>query len=339
MRMKIFVTGGAGYIGSHTTLALLRASFDVVVLDNFCNSSVMALKRVAMLAGRELTLIEGDVRDPDVLRRVFSEHLVSAVVHFAGLKAIGESVSKPLRYYDNNVCGSHTLLKAMAEFSVFNFVFSSSAAVYGQQVQMPISEDCPVGRPSNPYGRTKLMVEDILCDLAISDPRWSIAILRYFNPVGADSSGQIGEDPKDIPNNLTPYIARVANKKMPELLVFGNDYKTVDGTGVRDYVHVSDLAEGHICALEALKTRSGVHIWNLGTGQGYSVLDILSAFEAVSGISIPYRITPRRPGDIAICYADPTKARNDLGWIAKRGLSEMMKDAWDWQQKNPDGYR
>jgi UDP-glucose 4-epimerase len=311
----------------------------VVVLDNLCNSSAESLKRVAQLSGREPAFVEGDIRDHGVLDCLFSEHSVDAVLHFAGLKAVGESVAHPLRYYDSNVHGSQVLLQACADAGVFNFVFSSSATVYGEPAQMPISEACPVGQPTNPYGRSKLMVEDILRDVAASDPRWRIAILRYFNPVGAHESGQMGEDPNGIPNNLLPYIAQVAVGKLPELAVFGNDYPTPDGTGVRDYIHVVDLAEGHLRALEALQSRTGAHVWNLGTGRGFSVLEMVRAFEAASGRSVPYRVAPRRPGDIATCYADPAKAERDLGWKARRGLGEMMRDAWRWQSMNPDGYR
>ncbi|MGV1045277.1 UDP-glucose 4-epimerase GalE [Limnohabitans sp.] len=336
---SILVTGGAGYIGSHTTLALLQAGHDVVVLDNLCNSSAESLKRVAQLAGRVPVFVQGDIRDRAVLDRLFAEHAVDAVLHFAGLKAVGESVAQPLRYYDNNVHGSQVLLQACADAGVFNFVFSSSATVYGEPAQMPISEACPVGQPTNPYGRSKLMVEDMLRDVAASDPRWRIAILRYFNPVGAHESGLIGEDPNGIPNNLLPYIAQVAVGKLPQLAVFGNDYSTPDGTGVRDYIHVVDLAEGHLRALEALQTRTGAHVWNLGTGQGYSVLDMVRAFESASGKPVPYRVAPRRPGDIATCYADPAKAERELGWKARRDLDEMMRDAWRWQSTNPDGYR
>ena len=335
----ILVTGGAGYIGSHTTLALLQAGYTVVVLDNLSNSSVASIKQVAQLAGRALEFSEGDVRDRAAIDRLFSNYDFDAVLHFAGLKAVGESVTQPLRYYSNNVHGSQVLLRACADAGVVKVVFSSSATVYGEPAEMPISEACPVGQPTNPYGRSKLMVEDILRDLAISDPRWRIAILRYFNPVGAHESGQIGEDSNGIPNNLLPYIAQVAVGKLPELSVFGNDYPTPDGTGVRDYIHVVDLAEGHVSALEALQTRTGTHVWNLGTGHGYSVLEMVRAFEAASGNPVPYRIVPRRPGDIATCYADTIKAERELGWKAKRGLPEMMRDAWRWQSMNPDGYR
>lgn len=338
-KLIILLTGGAGYIGSHTTLALLQAGHNVLMVDNLCNSSDESLKRVAQLAGRLPMFVEGDIRDSALIKKLLKENAVDAVMHFAGLKAVGESVAQPLRYYDNNVHGSQVLLQAMADAGVFSFVFSSSATVYGEPTQMPISETCPVGQPTNPYGRSKLMVEDMLRDLAASDPRWRIAILRYFNPVGSHESGLIGEDPNGIPNNLLPFIAQVAVGKLPELAVFGNDYPTHDGTGVRDYIHVVDLAEGHLRALDALETRSGAHVWNLGTGQGYSVLDMVRAFEAASGRTVPYRIDPRRPGDIATCYSDPSKAERELGWKAKRGLPEMMRDAWRWQQMNPNGYR
>lgn len=335
----VMVTGGAGYIGSHTTLALLEAGFKVIVLDNLSNGSEESLKRVAQLVGQEPVFVEGDIRNREVLDRLFAEHSVNAVLHFAGLKAVGESVSQPLRYYDNNVYGSQVLLQAMADAGVFNFVFSSSATVYGASPQVPITELCPIGDSTNPYGRSKLIVENILRDLAVSDSRWHIGILRYFNPVGAHESGLIGEDPNGVPNNLLPYIAQVAVGKFSELAVFGNDYPTPDGTGVRDYIHVVDLAQGHLRALEVLEGCDGVHSWNLGTGQGYSVLEMIRAFEAVSGKSVPYRIAPRRLGDIAICYADPTLAHCQLGWKAQRGLPEMMLDAWRWQSMNPNGYR
>jgi UDP-glucose 4-epimerase len=334
----ILVTGGAGYIGSHTTLQLLQAGVNVVVLDNLCNSSQVSLARVSTLAEREPLFVCGDVRDQHLLGDLFKQHAFDAVMHFAGLKAVGESVSQPLRYYDNNVHGSQVLLQAMSNAGVFNIVFSSSATVYGEPELMPIAEVCPVSRPTNPYGRSKLIVEDMLRDLAAADPRWRIAILRYFNPAGAHESGLIGEDPNDIPNNLLPYVTQVAVGKLPELAVFGNDYPTPDGTGVRDYIHVVDLAEGHLRALNALQTRTGAHLWNLGTGQGYSVLEMVRAFEAASGQKIPYTIVARRLGDIAICYADATKAEKELGWKAQRGLDEMMRNAWCWQQMNPNGY-
>jgi UDP-glucose 4-epimerase len=338
IKMAFLVTGGAGYIGSHTTLQLLEAGMNVVVLDNLCNSSAESLARVATIAGRAPVLVQGDIRDAALLDKLFAQHDVHAVLHFAGLKAVGESVEQPLRYYDNNMHGSQVLLQAMAKAEVFNLVFSSSATVYGEPAQMPISEACPVGQPTNPYGRSKLMVEDMLRDVAASDPRWHVAILRYFNPVGAHHSGLIGEDPNGIPNNLLPYIAQVAVGKLRQLSVFGNDYPTVDGTGVRDYIHVVDLAHGHLCALEALKKGPGAHVWNLGTGQGCSVLQMVHAFEAACGQTIPYNIAPRRSGDIAICYADPTKAKQELGWQAKRGINDMMQDAWRWQKQNPKGY-
>lgn len=311
----------------------------VLVLDNLCNSSTESLHRVAELAGRAPVFVQGDVRDRDLLDRLFAEHAVQAVLHLAGLKAVGESVQQPLRYYDNNMHGSQVLLQAMSHAGVFGLVFSSSATVYGEPAQVPIAETCPVGQPTNPYGRSKLMVENMLRDLAAADPRWRIAILRYFNPVGAHESGCIGEDPSGIPNNLLPYIAQVAVGKLPELSVFGNDYPTADGTGVRDYIHVVDLAAGHLLALRALQTRTGAYVWNLGTGQGYSVLEMIQAFERASGRKIPFKVSPRRLGDIATCFADPSKAQQELGWRATRGLPQMMQDAWRWQQQNPNGFR
>lgn len=338
MTEKILVTGGAGYIGSHTTLALLEAGFEVVVLDNLCNSSAESLRRVERICGKAPLFIEGDIRNAELLDGLFREHRIAAVLHFAGLKAVGESVQKPLDYYENNVAGSVTLCQAMAAAGVFRLVFSSSATVYGEPTRMPIREDFPTGMPTNPYGRSKLMVEEVLRDLALSDPRWSIALLRYFNPVGAHESGLIGEDPNGIPNNLLPYVAQVAVGKLQELAVFGEDYPTRDGTGVRDYIHVVDLADGHLKALQAISAQSGVHIWNLGTGTGYSVLEMVRAFEEASGRPVPYRIAPRRPGDIAECWADPAKAARELGWKAERGLEAMMVDTWRWQAGNPQGY-
>ena len=308
MTEKVLVTGGAGYIGSHTVLALLEAGYAVVVLDNLCNSSVESLRRVEKIAGRAVSFVEGDIRDAALLDDIFASHKITAVLHFAGLKAVGESVREPLRYFDNNVSGSVALCQAMNRAGVFRLVFSSSATVYGEPERMPISEDFPTGRPTNPYGRSKLMVEELLGDLAKSDSRWNLALLRYFNPVGAHPSGLIGEDPNGIPNNLLPYISQVAIGKFAQLSVFGDDYPTVDGTGVRDYIHVMDLADGHVKALQAISRQSGVRVWNLGTGTGYSVLQMLRAFESASGRKVPYQIVPRRSGDIAECWADPSKA-------------------------------
>lgn len=336
---KILVTGGAGYIGSHTLVELFAAGYEPLVLDNLCNSSRESLARVEQITGHQVSFIQGDIRDAALLEQVFAEHSVRAVVHFAGLKAVGESVEQPLSYYDNNVHGSQVLLQAMLNAGVYQLVFSSSATVYGEPAEMPISEQCPVGRPTNPYGRSKLMVEDILRDLAISEPRMRIAVLRYFNPVGAHSSGLIGEDPNGLPNNLLPYIAQVAVGKLQQLSVFGDDYATADGTGVRDYIHVVDLAQGHVAALAYLAKEPGVHTWNLGTGKGYSVLEMVKAFEVASGQSVPYQIAPRRAGDIAQCYANPDKAKRELGWQAQLGLSQMMQDTWRWQSQNPHGFR
>ncbi len=339
MNPSILVTGGAGYIGSHTTLTLLQAGRDVVVLDNLCNSSPESLACVAQIAGKAPRFVQGDVRDTAMLRSVFASQPIGAVLHFAGLKSVGESVQQPLAYYDNNVAGTLQLCQAMAEAGVYQLVFSSSATVYGEPARMPISEACPTGVPTNPYGRSKLMVEEVLQDLAQSDARWRIAVLRYFNPVGAHSSGLIGEDPNGIPNNLLPYISQVAVGKLKALSVFGNDYPTPDGTGVRDYIHVVDLAQGHLRALQAIGRQPGLGVWNLGTGRGYSVLEMVRAFEQASGRPVPYQVVPRRPGDIAECWADPAKALRDLGWKAERGLEEMMADAWRWQSRNPNGYR
>lgn len=334
----ILVTGGAGYIGSHTVLLLLQAGYEVLVLDNLSNSSKESLRRVQTLCGKAAQFIKGDIRDRALLDRLFAEHSIEAVINFAGLKAVGESVEKPLLYYQVNVHGAATLLEAMQAANVKTFIFSSSATVYGEPQQMPISEACPTSRPTNPYGRSKLMIEDMLMDVEIADPEWRIAILRYFNPVGAHESGMIGEDPNGLPNNLLPYIAQVAVGKLPHLRVFGNDYPTADGTGVRDYIHVMDLAEGHLRALEKIRNQQGLSIWNLGTGQGYSVLEMLQAFEEACGKTLAYEIAPRRAGDIATCYADPSKAKAELGWTAKRGLAEMMADTWRWQSQNPEGY-
>lgn len=333
----ILVTGGAGYIGSHTCVELLEAGYQVVVFDNLSNSKPLALERVQQITGREPTFIEGDIRDPGALKAAFREFAIDAVIHFAGLKAVGESVEKPLEYYDNNVSGTVTLLQAMRDAGVKDIVFSSSATVYGDPASLPIREDFPLSA-TNPYGRSKLIIEDILHDLYRADASWNIGILRYFNPVGAHRSGLIGEDPNDIPNNLMPYISQVAVGKLARLSVFGDDYPTHDGTGVRDYIHVVDLARGHIKALEKLAQSPGCVTYNLGTGTGYSVLDMVKAFEEASGRSVDYQITDRRAGDIAACYADPELARRELDWKAEFGVEEMCEDAWRWQSNNPEGY-
>jgi UDP-glucose 4-epimerase len=335
----ILVTGGAGYIGSHACLEFLEAGYDVVVLDNLSNSSTESLKRVQKLTGRELVFTEGDIRDRAALDALFRRHDIDAVIHFAGLKAVGESVEKPLLYYDNNIAGSVNLLEVMQAAGVKTMVFSSSATVYGDPASVPIREDFPVGGTTNPYGTSKLFIEKILQDLAVSDPAWRIALLRYFNPVGAHESGRIGEDPQGIPNNLMPYISQVAVGRRDALNVFGDDYSTPDGTGVRDYIHVVDLAKGHLKAVEKLADGPGVRVWNLGTGQGYSVLDMVRAMERASGRPIPYRIVPRRAGDVAQCWADPAKALQELGWRAEKNLEAMCADTWRWQSMNPNGYK
>lgn len=334
----ILLTGGAGYIGSHACVALLSAGHEVVVLDNLCNSSRVAIDRVARICDKTPAFVEGDVRDAATLDEVFAVYPISAVMHFAGLKAVGESVEKPLEYYDNNVRGTLELLAAMRRAGVRTIVFSSSATVYGDPASVPIREDFPRSA-TNPYGRSKLMIEDILEDLDRAEPGWNIARLRYFNPVGAHASGLIGEDPHGIPNNLMPFVAQVAIGRRERLSVFGNDYPTPDGTGVRDYIHVMDLAEGHVAALDWLRCEGGMLTVNLGTGQGYSVLDMVRAFERASGRPVPYQIVARRPGDIAACWADPALARRLLGWEAKRGIDAMCADAWRWQTMNPDGFR
>lgn len=334
----LLVTGGAGYIGTHTTLQLLEAGHDVVVLDNLSNSNLEALRRVETLANRSVTFYEGDILDRSLLDSIFDEHSIDAVIHFAGLKAVGESVSEPLRYYENNVVGTTVLLQAMTDHDVKRIVFSSSATVYGLPETTPIDESFPLSA-TNPYGRTKLMIEEILRDVSIADPSWSIALLRYFNPIGAHESGRIGEDPFDIPNNLMPYITQVAVGRLNELSVFGDDYDTPDGTGVRDYIHVVDLADGHLKALDYVMVHTGAEAFNLGTGTGYSVLDLVHAFEAESGKAVPYQVTPRRPGDIGICFADPSKSKQVLGWEAKHDVRAMCRDAWNWQANNPNGYR
>lgn len=334
----ILVTGGAGYIGTHTVLQLLEAGQDVIVLDNLSNSRREALERVEAMTGKPVTFYLGDILDRELLEQIFLTHTIDAVIHFAGLKAVGESVSEPLRYYENNVVGTTVLLEVMNAFDVKRIVFSSSATVYGMPERTPIDESFPLSA-TNPYGRTKLMIEDIMRDLSVADPSWSIALLRYFNPIGAHESGQIGEDPFDIPNNLMPYITQVAVGRLNELSVFGDDYDTPDGTGVRDYIHVVDLAEGHLKALNYVMDHTGAEAFNLGTGTGYSVLDLVQAFEAESGKPVPYKVTPRRPGDIAICFADPSKSKQVLGWEAKHDVRAMCRDAWNWQSNNPNGYR
>lgn len=339
MKHSILVTGGAGFIGSHTTLALLQAGYDVIVIDNLSNSSKDPLYRIADIAGRKPLFIEADLRDTALLNQLFQDHRIDSVLHFAALKSVEESVREPLRYFENNLVSTIALCQAMANANVFNLVFSSSAVVYGAPSIVPIAEHHPTGQTTNPYGRSKFMIEQMLTDLSRSDPRWKIAILRYFNPVGAHASGLIGEDPNGIPNNLMPYICRVAVGTLDELKIFGNDYPTIDGTGVRDYIHVVDLADGHLSALDAIRQSSGTHTWNLGTGQGYSVLEVLKEFEAISGRPIPYKIASRRLGDVAVCFADVSKAERELGWKAKYSLSEMLRDAWKWQSSNPLGYK
>ncbi len=335
--MRVLVTGGAGYIGSHTCVELLNAGHDVVVVDNLSNSRREGLRRVARITGREVALEVADIRDRAALRRIFAAQPVDAVIHFAGLKAVGESVQQPLRYYQNNVEGTLTLIDVMGEHKVHNLVFSSSATVYGDPHAVPIREDFPLSA-TNPYGRSKLMIEEILRDLGRSGEQWRIALLRYFNPVGAHASGLIGEDPNGIPNNLMPYVTQVAVGKLAQLSVFGDDYATPDGTGVRDYIHVVDLAVGHLRALDKLATQRGVVAYNLGTGNGYSVLQMIAALEKASGRTVSYKVVGRRPGDVASCYADPAFASNELGWRAERGVEAMARDAWNWQSNNPQGY-
>lgn len=335
--MRVLVTGGAGYIGSHTCVELLRGGYDVSVVDNLCNSKQEALRRVAEIAGRSPEFSEVDLRDEQGLSEVFRRQTFDAVIHFAGLKAVGESTRIPLEYYDNNVGGTISLCRVMAAAGVKSIVFSSSATVYGDPASVPIREHFAISA-TNPYGRSKLFIEQILKDLHLADGDWNPALLRYFNPVGAHPSGRIGEDPSGIPNNLMPFVSQVAVGKLPRLRVFGNDYDTPDGTGVRDYIHVVDLARGHLKALERLAERPGEVTYNLGTGRGYSVLEMVRAFEQASGRSIPFDIVERRPGDIATCYADPTLAREELDWTAELGLDDMVRDAWRWQSENPGGY-
>jgi len=335
---KILVTGGAGYIGSHTCVELLNAGHEVVVLDNLCNSSAESLNRVEKLTQKSLTFVEGDIRNSQLLDQVFQQNSIDAVIHFAGLKAVGESQQIPLDYFDNNIAGSISLVQAMQRAQVFKLVFSSSATVYGEDNPSPLNEEMPTGMPTNNYGYTKLIVEQLLEKLCIADERWSIALLRYFNPVGAHKSGQIGEDPQGIPNNLMPYVTQVAVGRREKLSIFGHDYDTVDGTGVRDYIHVVDLANAHLCALNNRLTTQGCRVWNIGTGNGISVLQVKNTFEQVNGVAVPFEFVPRREGDVATCFADNTRAVQELGWVAKYGLEDMLADSWNWQKQNPKGY-
>ena len=335
---KILVTGGAGYIGSHTCVELLNAGHEVVVLDNLCNSSSESLSRVEKLTQKSLTFIEGDIRDSQLLDQVFQQQSIDAVIHFAGLKAVGESQQIPLAYFDNNIAGSISLVQAMQRAQVFKLVFSSSATVYGENNPSPLNEEMPTGMPTNNYGYTKLIVEQLLEKLAVSDERWSIALLRYFNPVGAHKSGQIGEDPQGIPNNLMPYVTQVAVGRREKLSIFGHDYDTVDGTGVRDYIHVVDLASAHLCALNNRLVSQGCRAWNIGTGNGISVLQVKNTFEQVNGVAVPFELVLRREGDVATCFADNARAVKELGWTPEYGLEDMLADSWKWQKQNPKGY-
>ena len=335
---KILVTGGAGYIGSHTVVELIEAGYDVVVVDNLSNSSKESLDRVEQITGKSVKFYENDIADMDAMNKIFDENDIDSVIHFAGLKAVGESVEKPLEYYKNNIAGTLNMCEVMRNHGVKNIIFSSSATVYGDPETVPITEECPKGVCTNPYGWTKSMLEQILMDINVSDPEWNVILLRYFNPIGAHKSGLIGEDPNGIPNNLMPYITKVATKQLEKLNVWGNDYPTPDGTGVRDYIHVVDLAKGHVKALEKIVENPGVKIYNLGTGKGYSVLEVVENFIEASGVDIPYVIGPRRPGDIAECYADPSLAKEELGWEAEFGIREMCADSWNWQKNNPSGY-
>ena len=336
--MQILVTGGTGFIGSHTCVELLNAGYDVIIADNLYNSKEMVVDRIEQITGKRPKFYNLDLRDYDSVSELFDLENIDAVIHFAGYKAVGESVKEPLKYYRNNLGSTINLCKAMKRHGCFSIVFSSSATVYGDPAFVPITEECPLGETTNPYGATKSMQERILSDLWQSDNRWHVMLLRYFNPIGAHESGLIGEDPKGIPNNLLPYVAQVASGKLEKVHVFGNDYDTPDGTGVRDYIHVVDLARGHVAAIKGMDQVSGVGIFNLGTGIGYSVLDIIKAFSAACGKEIPYVIDPRRPGDVATCYSDPSKAEKILGWKAEKNLEDMCRDAWRWQSKNPDGY-
>ena len=336
--MAILVTGGAGYIGSHTVVELQNVGYDVVVLDNLNNASEKALDRVSKITGKPVKFYKADILDRDALNDIFDKETIESCIHFAGLKAVGESVVKPWEYYENNIAGTLTLVDVMRKNNVKNIIFSSSATVYGDPAQIPITEECPKGQCTNPYGWTKSMLEQVLTDIQKADPEWNVMLLRYFNPIGAHKSGTIGENPNGIPNNLMPYITQVAVGKLKELGVFGNDYDTPDGTGVRDYIHVVDLAKGHVKALKKIEENPGLAIYNLGTGKGYSVLDIVKNFEAATGVKIPYVIKPRRAGDIATCYCDASKAEKELGWKAENGIREMCEDSWRWQSNNPQGY-
>ena len=336
--MSILVTGGAGFIGSHTVVELQNAGYDVVVLDNLSNSSEKSLERVSAITGKPVTFYKADILDKEALEEIFAKEDITACIHFAGLKAVGESVAKPWEYYENNIAGTLTLVDVMRKHNCKNIIFSSSATIYGDPAIIPITEECPKGICTNPYGWTKSMLEQVLSDMQKADPEWNVIILRYFNPIGAHKSGTIGENPNGIPNNLMPYITQVAVGKRPELGVFGNDYDTHDGTGGRDYIHVVDLAIGHVKAYEKILTNPGLGIYNLGTGTGYSVLDVVKNFEAATGVKIPYAIKDRRPGDIAACYADASKAKAELGWEAQYGIKEMCEDSWRWQSQNPNGY-
>ena len=336
--MNVLVTGGAGYIGSHTCLELLESGYGVVVIDNLCNSNIKSLERVQTLTGKSLRFYEGDVRDEALLKKIFAENEIGCVIHFAGLKAVGESVSKPWEYYDNNLNSTLTLTKVMKEVGMKNIIFSSSATVYTATNEMPLRETSATGGCTNPYGWTKYMTEQILSGIAFADKEWSVCLLRYFNPIGAHESGRIGEDPRGIPNNLMPYITQVAVGRREKLSVFGNDYETHDGTGVRDYIHVVDLAKGHVAAVEYTVNHPGCEVFNLGTGTGYSVLDMVNTFRQVNGVEVPYVIADRRPGDIAVCYADPARSARELNWRAEKNLADMCRDSWNWQKKNPQGY-
>jgi UDP-glucose 4-epimerase len=338
MAKRILVTGGAGFIGSHTLIELHKAGYEFVVVDNLVNSNPEALRRVGELIGAEVPFVKADIRDREALNKVFEQYKFDSCIHFAGLKAVGESVAKPLEYYENNMSGTFTLIDVMRQHGCKNIIFSSSATVYGDPAIIPITEECPKGHCTNPYGQTKSMLEQVLMDVQKADPEWNVVLLRYFNPIGAHQSGRIGENPNGIPNNLMPYITQTAIGRRKELGVFGNDYDTHDDTGVRDYIHVVDLATAHVAALQAIEKNAGLAIYNIGTGHGYSVLDVVNAFEKANGVKVPYSIKPRRPGDIATCYCDPSKAERELGWKAKYGIEDMCRDSWNWQSQNPNGF-